>query len=308
MALKNVGASVRARLLRMAQERHDSFEGLLVRYVHERFLYRLSRSVHGSRFTLKGALLFAVWGSEIPRATRDLDLLCRGDASPDALAGVFRDVCQIAEDDGVAFDAKSVDAEPIREHQTYVGVRVVLRAAVDQARVRVQVDVGFGDAVDPPAERAVFPALLDAPAPIVMVYPREVVIAEKFQAMVDLGVDNSRMKDYFDIEVLARRHAFGGSNLARALDATFRRRGTALPRGVPPGLSGEFANDTAKRAQWTAFTKKLRLGANESISLEEAVTRIGRFLLPVTEALLTGKTWSRDWPAGGPWVERDRRR
>jgi hypothetical protein len=135
MALKNVGASVRARLLHMARARHGSFEGLLVRYVHERFLYRLSRSVHGSRFTLKGALLFAVWGSEIPRATRDLDLLCRGDASPDALAGVFRDVCQIAEDDGVAFDAKSVDAEPIREHQPYVGVRVVLRAAVDQARV-----------------------------------------------------------------------------------------------------------------------------------------------------------------------------
>jgi hypothetical protein len=183
MALKNVGASVRARLLSMAQKRHDSFEGLLVRYVHERLLYRLGRSEQATRFALKGALLFPLWGPEVPRATRDLDLLWHGDSSPEALAEVFRALCLMDEPDGVTFDPHSVAAQRIREHQDYVGVRVVLRADVDEARVRVQVDLGFGDAVDPPPQRVTYPSLLDAPAPVVMAYPREVVIAEKFQAI-----------------------------------------------------------------------------------------------------------------------------
>ncbi len=198
MALKNVGASVRTQLLRMAQEKNDSFEGLLVRYVHERLLYRLA-SEQGARFVLKGALLFPLWGPDVPRATRDLDLLWHGGSSPEALAQVFRVLCLMDEPDGVTFEAGSVDTEPIREHEEYVGVRVVLRANVERARVRVQVDVGFGDAVDPPPQRVTYPSLLDAPPPVVMAYSREVVIAEKFHAMVDLGMDNSRMKDYFDI-------------------------------------------------------------------------------------------------------------
>ncbi len=303
MALKNVGASVRARLLRMAQERRDSFEGLLVRYVHERLLYRLGRSEHVSRFALKGALLFPLWGPEIPRATRDLDLLWQSDPSPDALAAVFRAVCRMEETDGVAFDAGSVSAEPIREHQSYVGVRIVLRADVDRARVRVQVDVGFGDAVEPPPQRVTYPSLLDAPAPLVMAYPREAVIAEKFQAMVDLGAENSRMKDYFDIDVLSRRHEFQGADLARALNATFRRRGTALPTAIPPGLSDAFAGDPAKRAQWSAFVGRLRLEKDETTaSLADVVARIRAFLLPVAEALSAGRTWNRKWSAGGPWA------
>jgi hypothetical protein len=305
MALKNVGASVRARLLRMAQEKQDSFEGLLVRYVHERLLYRLGRSEHATRFALKGALLFPLWGPDVPRATRDLDLLWHDDSSPEALVGVFRALCAVDEPDGVAFDANSVAAQPIREHQKYVGVRVVLRASVDQASVRVQVDVGFGDAVEPPPQRVTYPCLLDAPAPVVMAYPREVVIAEKFQAMVDLGADNSRMKDYFDIDVLGRRQAFEGARLARALEATFRRRGTPLPASIPPGLSDGFAEDPAKRAQWSAFAKRLRLDQDEATaSLREVVERIRRLLLPVVTALVGGRDWNRSWPAGGPWLER----
>jgi hypothetical protein len=303
MALKNVAASVRARLLRMAQEKQDSFEGLLVRYVHERLLYRLGRSEHAARFALKGALLFPLWGPEVPRATRDLDILWHGDASPEALAGVFRNLCIVDEPDGVVFDASSVTAQPIREHQAYVGVRVVLRASVDQARVRVQVDVGFGDAVEPPPERVTYPCLLDAPAPVVMAYPREVVIAEKFQAMVDLGADNSRMKDYFDIDILARRHAFRGTDLAQALEATFRRRRTPLPATIPPGLSDAFGLDLAKRAQWSAFVGRLRLRDEATASLLEVILRIRRFLLPVVEALVAGRTWIRGWPADGPWKE-----
>jgi hypothetical protein len=304
VALKNVGASVRARLLRMAQEKHDSFEGLLVRYVHERLLYRLGRSEQSTRFALKGALLFPLWEQDIPRATRDLDLLWHRSSSPEELAAVFRALCLMDEPDGVAFDANSVAAQPIREHQDYVGVRIVLRADVDHARVRVQVDVGFGDAVDPPPERVTYPSLLDAPPPVVMAYPREVVIAEKFQAMVNLGMDNSRMKDYFDIDLLGRRHTFHGLGLARALAATFRRRHTSLPASLPPALSDGFAEDPRKRAQWSAFVRRLRLDADEvTSSLPEVVMRIRRFLLPVVEALVAGQVWNRDWPAGGPWMK-----
>jgi hypothetical protein len=303
VALKNIGASVRARLLRMAQEKHDSFEGLLVRYVHERLLYRLG-SEQGTRFALKGALLFPLWGPDVPRATRDLDLLWLGSASPEALADVFRALCLMDEPDGVTFDANSVAAEPIREHQEYVGVRVVLRAHVERARVRVQVDVGFGDAIDPPPQRVTYPSLLDAPSPVVMAYPREVVIAEKFHTMVDLGMENTRMKDYFDIDILGRRQAFQGVDLARALEATFRRRRTPLPGSIPPGLSDGFAEDPTKRAQWSAFVRRLRLEEDEArSSLLEVVVRIRRFLMPITEALAAGRSSNGAWPAGGPWME-----
>jgi hypothetical protein len=207
------------------------------------------------------------------------------------------------EADGVIFDAGSVAAEPIREHQSYAGVRIAIRANVDRARVRVQVDTGFGDAVEPPAQRVTYPSLLDAPAPIVLAYPREVVIAEKFQAMVDLGAANSRMKDYFDVDALSRRHPFEGSELARALEATFRRRRTSLPTSVPAGLSDAFAADPARRAQWAAFVSRLRLERDPATaSLAEVVARIRGFLLPVSGALAAARPWTGTWQPGGPWT------
>lgn len=198
----NVGASVRARLLRLARERGEDFQLVLTRYASERLLYRLTSSRHASRFVLKGAALFTLWTGRAHRATRDLDLLGFGDSTEPHVRAVFADVlagdvC----DDGVRFDEDSLEVGPIREEQEYGGVRVVVIARIASAKVRLQVDVGFGDAVTPEAAMVEFPTLLDFPAPRLRAYPRETVVAEKVEAMVQLGLANSRMKDFYDLVI-----------------------------------------------------------------------------------------------------------
>jgi hypothetical protein len=235
-APKNIGASVRARLLKLAKERREDFQLLLSRYVNERLLHRLSVSDHSSQFVLKGAALFTLWTGRAHRATRDLDLLGFGASTEARLRAIFEEVLLMdVEDDGVVFDAGSIDVGPIREDQEYGGVRLLFRAKVATAVVRVQVDVGFGDAITPGPELVEFPGLLDFRVPTLRAYPRATAVAEKVGALVKLGLANSRMKDFFDIVVMARMFTFDGGELARAIRSTFERRGTALPNGSQSG-------------------------------------------------------------------------
>lgn len=257
--VKNLAASVRARLLNVAKSRGDEFDLILSRYALERLLYRMSVSAHSERFLLKGALLFMVWGVDDHRPTRDADLLGFGDSEPDAVAAVFREICKMECEDGIAFDAQSVGAAPIAEEKVYTGVRVTLRAGLDGARIPVQVDVGFGDAVTPGAQAVDYPVLLDAPAPKLRAYPVETVIAEKLHAMTVLGMDNSRMKDFYDLKVIGARFVLDREVLARAIAATFERRKTDLPEGLPLALGAQFAGDQAKQRQWAAFLRRNRL-------------------------------------------------
>jgi hypothetical protein len=274
---------------------------VLTRYVIERLLYRLSRSEHASQFVLKGAMLFRLWADQPHRPTRDLDLLGKGEPSPELLAQVFRDVCGVSvEDDGLTFDPDSVTAGRIREDQEYEGVRVECRAHLGQARINLQVDVGFGDAVSPRPSEITYPVLLDFPAPVLRAYPRQAVVAEKFQAMVALGLGNSRMKDFFDLWVLARGFAFDGPSLAGAIRATFRRRRTILPAEPPLALTPAFGTDAAKTRQWAAFLKRSKLDASGA-GLEEVCAFLNGFLMPPTLALAAGEEWTKDWPPGGPW-------
>lgn len=199
--IKVVAASVRQRLLNLARERADDFNLLLTRYVHERLLYRLAHSPEVDRFVVKGATLFTLWSDLPHRSTRDLDLLGFGTPELARLESVFRSLSAIAveRDDGVVFDANTVRAHAIREQALYDGIRVEMMAHVGSARVRTQVDVGFGDAIVPAPALAIFPVLLDLPAPALRAYARETVVAEKLHAMADLGMANSRLKDYFDL-------------------------------------------------------------------------------------------------------------
>jgi predicted nucleotidyltransferase component of viral defense system len=201
---RNMAASVRRRLLNLARERKQSFELMLVRYVNERLLYRLSVTKHRDRFLLKGAMLMMTWFDDPLRPTRDLDLLGSGDSDPEALISIFQEVCAANENDGVVFDVGGLTIDRIREEAEYGGLRIKTTANVDGAKVRVAIDIGFGDAVEPAATETELPVLLDLPPPRLRVYPRETVIAEKFQAMVNLGRANSRMKDLYDIWVLSR--------------------------------------------------------------------------------------------------------
>jgi predicted nucleotidyltransferase component of viral defense system len=264
--------SVQVRLTRHAKEIGVDPNLVLARYGVERYLYRLSRSPHAEEFVLKGALLMLVWLGETLRPTRDADLLRLGELSDDALASIFRDVCDVeVKQDGVIFNSDSVVVEPIREEDAYGGRRVTVRGLLGAARLTVQVDIGAGDAVTPEPQWLEYPSLLDLPRARLRAYPRETVLAEKLHAMVLLGMRNSRMKDYFDVHALLREDAMDRSALASAIKATFARRRTALPDGTPAGLSDEFANDAAKRAQWSAFLAKNRLQAQ---TLDEVVTNI----------------------------------
>ncbi len=275
-AREGIARSVQVRLARHAKEIGVDPNLVLTRYAVERFLYRLSRSAHAERFVLKGALLLLVWLGETLRPTRDADLLGFGELSDDALLRIFREVCTVqVEPDAATFLPDSVRVAPIREEDVYGGRRVTLQARVGAARLTVQVDIGIGDAVTPDPQWLEYPSLLDMPRPRLRAYPRETVLAEKLHAMVLLGARNSRMKDYFDVRALLREEKMDAGALVRAIAATFARRRTALPEGIPAALSDGFASDATKQAQWRAFLGKNRL---DGPSLAEVVAEVRTLL------------------------------
>ncbi len=264
--------SVQVRLARHAKAIGVDPNLVLTRYGVERFLYRLSRSQHAERFVLKGALLLLAWLGETLRPTRDVDLLGFGELTDGELLAIFREVCGVVvEPDATIFDAASVKVAAIREDDAYGGQRVTVRGRIGTARVGVQVDIGIGDAVTPAPEWIEYPSLLDFPSPRLRAYPRETVLAEKLHAMVLLGTRNSRMKDYYDVFALLRDGGHAEALLTRAIAATFVRRRTALPEGVPVGLSDVFSGDPERQAQWRAFLAKNRL---EGPALVEVVEEL----------------------------------
>ena len=272
---RDVGASVRQRLLNLACARGQPMELLLTRYSLERLLYRLSLSPHRERFVLKGAMLLATWFDEPYRATRDVDLLGFGDAAEDALLATFREIMAVEVDDGVSFDVKGLRIEAIREEAEYGGSRLRTTAMLAGARIPITVDIGFGDAVEPGVEDIDLPVLLDMPSPHLRAYPPETVIAEKFHAMVVLGRANSRMKDYYDVWMLVSAFKLDHERLRRAVVATFERRNTKIPAELPDGLRDAFATDRAKQEQWEAFASNF---ASEYPKLSVIVANIRRKL------------------------------
>lgn len=273
---KNPAASIRARLLNRARADDMDFNLMLTRFALERLLYRLSISTWSDQFLLKGALLFDLWFDQPQRPTRDIDLLGFGSTELAHLRAVFRDICGQSCEDGIVFDQTSVRVAEIRKDANYDGVRITLLGVLDNARCAVQVDVGYGDAVTPAPERVLFPLLLDdLPQPALRAYPVYTVVAEKYQAMVSLGIANTRMKDYFDLWILAQHAEFDRNTLSQAIAATFERRGTLLPIDAPLGLSVAFAGDPVKRQQWKAFLSKNKLMAPD---LSEVITTLQNML------------------------------
>lgn len=255
----HIATSIRQRLRNLARERGEDFQQLLVSYALERVLYRLGQSRHRDRFVLKGALLFRLWFDLTQRPTRDADFLGFGNAEPEEFAEVFREIAGMIEDDGLVFDADSVKVADIRKEAGYPGVRVSMTATLDGARIPVQCDIGFGDAVTPAPLQHAYPTLLDMPAPVLAVYPLETVVAEKLEAIVKLASFNSRVKDYFDLWVLMRYENLDRALLPTAVRATFARRETALPKALPVGLAPNFAPE--RQAMWQAFLTRSTLSA-----------------------------------------------
>ncbi len=293
--------SVQTRLVRHAKKLGTDPNLIFARYATERFLYRLSRSRHAERFVLKGALLMLAWLGETIRPTRDADLLGFGDLSEAALVATFSEILLVeVEPDGLIFDPSSIRIEAIRPEDTYGGQRATFLAFLGSARVKLQVDVGVGDAVEPAPELLDYPSLLDLPRPRLRAYRQETAIAEKLHAMVVLGGANSRMRDFFDIQALAQRESFDGPTLVRAVRATFERRRTAIPEETPLALRPAFAVIEGKRAQWTAFLRKNAIKTT-AVDLERIVEDLDSFLSPVMAAVRRGTRFTLSWSPGGPW-------
>lgn len=274
--MQNLGASVKARLLTKAQAANADYSLFLTRYALERFLYRLSISSHNKSFLLKGALLFELWFDAPLRPTRDIDLLGFGLADIPEIKASFEDICRIPAEDGINFDATSVRVDEIRREASYGGLRVKLTGQIDTAVCVVQIDIGYGDAITLDAETSDYPTLLEEfPAPRLRVYSRYTVVAEKLEAIIALGMINTRLKDYFDLWMILRSSELEQSLLSQAITATLNRRNTLLPSTIPLGLSDDFAKNPQKISQWNAFIIRNKLSA---LSLPETVSEIRKHL------------------------------
>ncbi|NCP48624.1 MAG: nucleotidyl transferase AbiEii/AbiGii toxin family protein [Sphingomonadales bacterium] len=279
----NMAKSVKDRLLNIARQEGRVFDVLLVRFALERLLYRLSVSQHRDRFVLKGGMLVTVWVEDDNRVTRDADFLGHGDRNPERLASDFRDIMAIESDDGLVFDLDALTATAIREEMEYGGTRLKTSAYLEKTRIPVTIDIGFGDAMADATQQLDYPTLLDLPVPNVRAYPPATVIAEKFQAMVALGVLNGRMKDYYDLWAIPRALDIAADDLDAAISVTFERRQTAIPTERPPGLSAEMVEDELKQRQWRAYAASVEL---ENVSLVSIVDKVWELVGPSCERIL----------------------
>jgi len=298
MELKNLPASIQARLKNRARDTGEEFQTLLTRFALERLLFRLSVSKHQDTFVLKGAFLFLAWEESVERPTRDLDLLAEGEPDIGRLEQIFRELCELGvESDGVVFVADTVRGRMIREQAPYDGIRIILEASLGNAVLQLQIDVGFGDAVVPAPTEIDFPVLLEFPCPRLRAYRSETVVAEKCEAMVVLGLANSRLKDYYDLWRLATKYDFEGPVLALAIRAVFERRQTAIPEGIPAGLTDAYSEQWG--VQWLGVLN--RFGVDDPLSLMETLDLLRRFLLPVFESLAVGEGLEHTWTPSGGW-------
>ncbi|MCJ7586518.1 MAG: nucleotidyl transferase AbiEii/AbiGii toxin family protein [Candidatus Aminicenantes bacterium] len=305
--ITNLPASVHQRLLNLDPARTHDFTPVLRRYAFERWLYRLGKSDHAESFVVKGAMLFVLWTSDLPRTTMDLDLLGIDTLTEAGLRRVFSRIGRMkVEPDGLTFEANNIAFEPIRDEAEYHGLRVKFMARLGDIRIPLQVDIGIGGSVWPEPEYVLYPTLLDMPAPRIRVYRKETTIAEKLDAMLELGILNSRMKDFYDIAVLGDLFSFSGTELQRAVLVSLKLRKLTSLSELPVAFTDEFAQDKDKNIQWGAFLR--RIGKSSvALPLQQVVIKIRNFLLPVLQALNARTEFNEVWEPGGPWrrLEKD---
>ncbi len=302
---KNWAHSIFQRLLNRAKNNNEDFNLLLSRYGMERFLYRLSISSYTDRFILKGASLFLVWMGQNYRVTRDADFLAFESPDLTNLEEIVHEICNIhCNTDGMVYKTDTINVEKIREGQKYDGVRVTLVGILNTARIPLQIDIGFGDAITPAPENIEYPTLFnEAPPPKLRSYPRYSLVAEKLETMIQLDLANSRMKDFYDIWLLSRLFPFSGEILSEAIKNTCARRKTALPNSVPVAFTSDFYEDQQKKVQWNAFVRKAKLSVHVE-SLSKVTTEISRFLQPVIDSLQANSSFKDEWLPEKGWTSK----
>lgn len=293
--------SILARLKNEAQRSGRPFAELLELFAVERFLHRLGCSEFRDDFVLKGALLLRHWLGTQTRPTRDIDLLGPADLDPEGLRSMLLSLLRVeVEADGIDFDLDSLTVGPIRAESPVLGLRAKFDARLARVRLRYQVDVGLGDAVFPPVMDLVPGGLLGFSMASVRAYTPYTTVAEKLEAMVQLGEANSRLKDYYDLAMLPRSLEFDGQTLVESMHRTFSRRATPIPSEPLEGLSDAFAHYPLNATRWRAFLEKGRL-TTLSPDLREVVSEIRRFAQPVLAAAARGEPFAATWAPGGPW-------
>jgi hypothetical protein len=291
---QNISASVKQRLLNRSKTDNRSFNELLQYYAMERFLYRLSLSSHAQHYILKGALMLRAWNSPEFRSTMDIDMLGKtGNEETNIIVQICDILAVEVDPDGLVFDSESIRTERITEDADYEGIKVRFNGFLGTARISMQIDIGFGDIVYPEPQKAELPCLLDFPAPSLLCYSRESVIAEKFEAMIKLGHLNSRMKDFYDIWLLSRQFRFELSNLAEAVKLTFKQRGTELSQPIE-AFSADFIS--SHLSMWAVFRKRLKQD-HVPASFQDIATEVESFLAPV----IKGDSEEKEWQPAGSW-------
>ena len=277
--IKELGASIRARLTNIARETKRDFDAILLQYIQERFLYRLSISPYHLAFILKGALLFLVYEMPFLRPTKDIDFLVRSKSRDNVTIKIMiQDIARIDVKDGVRFFPESVSLESVMEDADYKGLRVKLIGSLDKARKTLQIDIAFGDVLVAGPVEMEFPLLLDdQPVPRLKIYSKESTVAEKFQSLVKLNILTSRMKDIYDILFLASHQAFDMNLLHKAIVKTFNRRGTPI-EDRNSVFTKEFKSSKEKQTQWTAFLRRSHLESYKAF--DKAIDHLELFLEP----------------------------
>ena len=299
--ITNLPASVYQRLLNLDPARTYDFTPVLRRYAFERWLYRLGKSNYTESFVMKGAMLFVLWTSDLPRTTMDLDLLGIGNLTEAGLRRVFSKIGRMkVEPDGLTFDADAMVVEPIHDEAEYHGLRIKFMIRLGNIRIPLQVDIGIGDSVWPEPVYVHYPTLLDMPAPRIRAYRKETTIAEKLDAILELGMVNSRMKDFYDIAVLGDLFSFRGAELQGAVRVSLKRRMLTSLSELPIAFTDEFAQDKDKNVQWGAFLRRLGKSSVD-MPLRQVVIKIRKFLLPVLHSLSARTVFNEVWEPGGPW-------
>ncbi len=299
---RDIAHSIFQKLKNYAKAQNADFNLVLFRYGLERFLYRLCKSDYSDKFILKGANLFVAWQGQNFRVTRDADFLYYGQANTEYLVSTLETICGIdfRENDGIVFLQESVKAETIRDTQEYGGTRITLTGMLSQAKIPLQIDIGIGDIITPGPDIINFPTILDLPAPTLKAYPRYTVVAEKFEAIVSLGIANSRMKDFYDIWLLSTLFEFDGEKLSKAIQNTLTRRKTNLPDNLPIAFTDEFKKDPLKTSQWKAFIRKSKPDKTNG-SLDFIICEIEIFLLPILKAVKTDEQFLNRWKVDKGW-------
>ncbi len=294
--IKDKSASVRAKLFNISKKSNIEFDALLLRYLQERFLYRLTISEYPELLILKGGYLLVSFNLPWSRATKDIDFLAIGiKNTTEELEKYFKKVAEINVDDGAFFDSSSTYSERIIENSDYVGIRLKINASLGKAKKILQFDIGFGDVIWPEASIIELPTLLDTPAPKLKVYSKETVIAEKFEIMIKREIMNSRMKDFFDIYSLSYKFNLEGKILQKAIESTLIKRQTPLIK-TPVVFKENFSNDKSKQVQWKGFLKNTRIN-NIDTDFREIIIRITKFLKPIVLSIMDKKKMEQSWDA-----------